>query len=237
MRMQWLRCLRWLRWMWLVALPASAAASGGYELAVLKGTWHSLRLGYAAEGANKALRVRPPADAAFVAGSDAIEAFDWDRQVLTLTPAASAALLKAIDASERSIGPALNQRAFAVRLTGAYRYGGIFLDAVSQMAIGYPVARVRVFEGRVRIALLPLQIPFAEEDLVDGRGARRPPIAAEAARAGVDRLRAEPDKGIEQWMDGLAASPAATASRAMLRAEDIRAALAASGKLRPSQVR
>src|SRR4051794_16456947 len=64
---------------------------------------------------------------------------------------------------QRPVARAL--RAAVRRPAGQERgYGGSFLDGESQMAIDFPVARVRVEDKRAVLHFLPVHLPFYETD-------------------------------------------------------------------------
>jgi hypothetical protein len=75
-----------------------------------------------------------------------------------------------------------------VKVNGEFRYGGIFLDAISQMGINYPVIRVTITNGKATLALLPIHIPFVMVDPIDSDdNVRDAPIANET-RSDIQQL-------------------------------------------------
>lgn len=118
-------------------------------------------------------------DERFILEPPSIEAYDWNTQTITLTEEGTKNLIAslpedrelselalALKKLEKSLGygnpveQALYAQAFLVKIDGELLYGGMFLNAVSQMAISYPVIRVEIVKSRVVFHILPIHIPF-----------------------------------------------------------------------------
>jgi len=179
-------------------------------------------------------------DERFILEHPSIEAYDWDTQTITLTEKGTRDLIAslpedkelsdlalALKKMEKSFGygnpveQALYSQAFLVKIDGELLYGGMFLNAVSQMAIDYPVIRVEIIKSRVVFHILPIHIPFVMIDPVDEKGnIRKVPITQEA-KEDVQNLD-ENDKFFTKWMTELAVSPNAVKFRKIIRDEKIR---------------
>ncbi|MBN2005322.1 MAG: hypothetical protein JXA21_18330 [Anaerolineae bacterium] len=187
--------------------------------------------------------------ASFTIGVDEVAVYDWDKQTFTLTEAATLALLgvrprkgeieegaEKLLALEENLGwgqqlsRQLYTRAFVAKVAGEFRYGGIFLDALSQRPLNYPVARISQEGNQAIIALLPMQIPFFETDPApDGK--------MEAFRvtekAQEDAQYLESQSGFfKEWITKMAIHPLTQNRRALIRDERIKQRFAAAGKLR-----
>ena len=220
-----------------------------WQLIVFKPGWNELQLGYAAAPAQTALFALDTQDPLFVVSLPEIAAYDWERQAVTLTPTASTALAQALadDGGARAdvkaltdfyanlgwgsaVSRALYTRAFVVLVEGEPVYGGIFLDAVSQMAIDYPVARVSNQGEQLVLALLPIHIPFAEIDPVGSSGVLGTVEVPTVAAADIAQLE-QNDQFFSQWMQEVALSASAVQFRSIIRAESIHTLLTEAGKL------
>ena len=156
-----------------------------FQLVILKQNTFSLRLGYDAEEALPKLLAVNLKDNIFIVGLNEIESYDWTSQSITLTSQATAHLRHALslrpesdegitdlNAMKKSLNwgnpfeHALYVQAFVVVIDGAPTYGGIFLDAMSQMAIKFPVIRVEIIDSKVVFHLLPVHIPFLTYDAI-----------------------------------------------------------------------
>ena len=108
---------------------------------------------------------------------------------------------------------------FVVLLGHERVYGGIFLDGESQMAIDFPVARVRVEHKRAVFHFLPVHFPFYETD------------PAVDPMAGDDRPGDVPTSMMDHFRQA-AMTETAVKNRKLLQDPRIRAWLTAAGKLR-----
>ena len=157
----------------LAPLPALRAGSAEgplshFSIRILTKDWFDLGLGYKYESAWPRLQQARAAALATVGERD-VESYDWARQTLTLTPTASerlrAALAEAMPsrpADPSRAGDALPGelylKGFVVEVDDQAIYGGIFLQAISQMAIDYPVIRAEQGAARrVVLHIAPLQ--------------------------------------------------------------------------------
>ena len=218
-----------------------------FQLIILSGSWSTLGLGYHWETAMPILMNADPRPNLFVAGLREIEHYDWDRHVITLTADATEALGRAMGHAVHEKGAAalmslteslgwgnaleraLYTHGFVVKANGATVYGGIFLNAVSQMAIDYPVLRVTVADGKAAFAVLPVHVPFVMADPASSFGKSELSIAAEA-REDVRQLD-ERDGFMTSWIMGIATSPTARRFQQLIRDARIETALRAAGKL------
>lgn len=226
-----------------------APAEDVWQLIIFRQGWNELQLGYAAAPAQTTLFALDTQAALFVVSLSEIAAYDWERQTLVLTSTASTALAQTLadDGGARAdvevltdfyeslgwgsaVSRSLYTRAFIVMVEGEPVYGGIFLDAVSQMAINYPVARVSNEGDQLVLALLPIHIPFAETDPVGSSGELGMVDVPEVAAADIARLE-QNDNFFSTWMQEVALSENAVQFRQMIRTETIRASLDESGKL------
>ncbi len=221
-----------------------------FQLIILKQRWSDLKLGYRAPDALRVLAAIGDGDGLYVAAAQDLDVYDWDRQTLTLTSDATAALMraladqgsppdgvKAIVEMRSRLGwgnrleSALYTRCFVVNVDGALIYGGIFLDATSQMGIDYPVARVTVVDDRAVTALLPVHIPFVVTDPVTESGAWRDASIATEAQADVRQLDAHGDR-FANWIRGVSTTGNASEFRALIRDPRIKGLLETAGKLK-----
>lgn len=221
-----------------------------FEIAVLKERWPDSVPGHLAPLALPFLEGLDTRERVCTIGLAAIEDYDWDQQSIFLTRAATTALAEALEAqpgAPRGVAAAsgmraalgwgsaiergLSLRCFEAGVAGVSTYRGIFLDATSQRAIDFPVARVGLQDGSLRLSLLPVHVPFAEIDPVDATGARRALSPPPEAAADLRQLQASP--GIfDAMIQGVARSEAALGYRRRINDPAIRAVVAAAGKLR-----
>jgi len=155
-----------------------------FQLIILKQNAFDLGLGYdSGEAQSKLLKVNLR-DNLFFVGLKEIESYDWICQAITLTQQATEDLSQALSLKPKpekgitnlnemkrslSWGSELERKlylqAFMVVIHSLPTYGGIFLDAMSEMAIRFPVIRVGMVDSRVVFNLLPVHIPFLTEDV------------------------------------------------------------------------
>lgn len=166
-----------------VAMEPQTSGTSKFQLLILKQNAFSLRLGYdSGETLSKLVAVNLKENL-FSVGLNEIESYDWTCQSITLTPQATEDLGQALslnpeldkgitdlNAMKKSLGwgsqleSKLYARAFVVVIDSQPTYGGIFLDAMSQMAIRFPVIRVGMVDGNAVFNLLPVHIPFLTYD-------------------------------------------------------------------------
>ncbi|MBX3056593.1 MAG: hypothetical protein KF770_08990 [Anaerolineae bacterium] len=216
--------------------PRQSTPETDFKAIILKENWFDLEIGYEAEKAQSALSSADISEPVFVIGKDQIEKYDWDLQTITLTSnatnelgeallniGAASAEIENLNNLKESFGwgnpieRALYIHPFIVQVDNQFIYGGIFLDATSQMAINFPVARVTISEGKVVIALLPTHMPFVMIDPIDESGNLRQPIIADEAKHDVQQLDFFPD-----WSTELATSAISEKFRAIIRDKKIR---------------
>lgn len=207
-----------------------------FKLIILKETWFDLHMGYDPEPAEAALQAADLSTPLWVAGKEHIETYDWDAQTLTLTRQGTEELIEAVatlkgtdpegvaqlKALQESLGwgnpleRALYIHPFVVQVDSQFKYGGIFLDAPSQMAINFPVIRVTLVDGKAHLALLPTHIPFVMVDPVTNNGAMQTPVIVEEAQSDVQQL-----DFFTNWSAQLATSDVSQKFRAIIRDEAI----------------
>lgn len=215
---------------------------------VLKKRWGDLKLGYDYEQAFPRLKSSAAGNVLCTIGEGEIESYDWKRQTITLTAGATDGLVKALS-SGKGVKPeieALNDlkkkagmsnalelslytRGFLVTSNGKALYGGIFLDAMSQMAINYPVIRAGVDGDRAFLSILPIHIPFvtsdpAPEGKIDTDGI----VAKEAAQD----WKQFPQQVKTGYIGKLATGKQANAFRAMIKDPAIRETMDKADKLK-----
>lgn len=207
-----------------------------FKIIILKESWFDLKIGYEAEKAQSVLSSADISNPVFIITKNQIEKYDWDLQTITLTSTATKKLGEALsnisaDSDEieklndlkESLGfgnpveRALYIHPFIVQVDNQFKYGGIFLDAPSQMAIDFPVARITISDGHIVIALLPTHIPFVMIDPIDGSGNLRQPVIADEAKSDVQQLDFFSD-----WSTKLATSATSNKFRKIIRDEKIR---------------
>jgi|WetSurMetagenome_2_1015567.scaffolds.fasta_scaffold61446_3 hypothetical protein len=209
-----------------------------FKIIILKQNWFDLKIGYEPNPAQSILSSADISNSIFVINEENIEEYDWDLQTITLTPTASLELTKTLSNSganssgieklnrlKKSLGwgnsleRALYIHPFIVQLDNQFKYGGIFLDAPSQMAINFPVARVTVSNEKVVIALLPTHIPFVMIDPVDENGNLRQRVITNEAKKDIQQL----GDSFSNWSNHLAMSEISQKFRAIIRNEQIKA--------------
>lgn len=219
----------------------STGDAESYELIILKLDAKQLQIGSDPEQAQARLAAVTPEAYLFRVGLEAIAHYDWARHGLTLTAEATAGLLEALANESRPQRPydllaqltsdllehTLYTRGFLVALDGVPRYGGIFLFAMSQMAIDYPVMRATLAAGHVTFYQLPTHIPFAQWD----PGAGDSPPAEETIARQVQAEWAHPSSFMQSFVMNKANSEDAREFRALLNDRQVHALLARTGKL------
>lgn len=232
------------------SLPARPVSEDAFRIVILNGGWDSLQLGYTSEKALSILSAQDATNAFFTISLTELESCDWDRQTYTLTGDATRQLVAALENKgivdekargllelEKSLGwgnpleSALYTRAFIVQLEGKTRYGGIFLNAISQMAIDYPVIRVSLVEGKAVLAILPVHIAFVTEDPVDDKSEMRDLSITPEAREDVASLDMK-DGFMTDWITASATNSRTITQRELVRDLRIKEILLAAGKLK-----
>jgi hypothetical protein len=146
-----------------MTLAASLNRSGepdAFALHVLNDDFQTLGLGYTLDKAWPILKQAYTSStrAKLVLGD--VETFDWGSQTMTLTLSASNALKAAFNIHNRvELSNAFGRphRAFVVVVKRVPRYGGIFLEPGSQMALRYPVIYVdEDDDGKVLLTIRPI---------------------------------------------------------------------------------
>lgn len=219
-----------------------------FQFCIFRQSLDQLELGYRAPEAFAILEKLETNTSAFVIGPDEVASYDWDKQTLTLTKAATLELvgipaekdaredgatalmtMKERLGWENRLSSKLYTRAFVVKVAGAFLYGGIFLDALSQRAINYPVARISLESDQAVIAILPIQIPFCETDPA-ASGVMEPFHITDKAQADAQYLESQ-NGFFREWIGGMATDLLTQDLRALIRDERIKQCFAA-GKLR-----
>ena len=222
-------------------------AENAFELTILRQNWWDLELGYDPDPAQAILGDADTSNSLFVVRMEQIENYDWNTQTITLTKKATNDLFLALAAQgqggdedlqklkdlKRSLGYGnaleneLYIHGFVVKTSGQTKYGGIFLDAVSQMAINYPVIRVTESNGRAALTFLPIHIPFLMIDPIGADGTIRDAPVVSQAQADVAQL-----DHFDDWTLGLAALETAVHFRALIHDEAIKEVFMEAGKLK-----
>jgi hypothetical protein len=213
-----------------------AEACRVWHLRILTGLWGDLKLGYEYQVAWPLL-LGAANQELFRLTVDGVTAYDWQAQVIHLTQTASDALADTLVRTPRSVpgnltyslgwevavASTLNHRAFLVYLDETACYGGVFLDAMSQMAVSYPVMRcLHSPQEPLRLSILPLQIPFVQTD----------PDTTDPVVPGYAADEIEQLPGWRNWVAGLAATDKALEMRCRIRDPRVRALFEEHGKLR-----
>ena len=128
------------------------------------------RLGHTYAEAFPKLKSAGTANAFFVIGMDQIETYDWDTQSITLTSEGTKDLA-ALEPSEvfkdevrdmtmmERLRWGVWDKGFLILVGEEPVYGGIFLDAMSQRPIRFPVIRVTLTpDKKARLNLLPVHV-------------------------------------------------------------------------------
>jgi len=131
-----------------------------------------------------------------------IVAWDWTAQAITLSAESTRRVIDSLPTDGElsdtvremmrmhaglgwgsAIGLRLHTRGFLVSLNGQPLYGGVCLEPASERAVGWPVLRSSIADGRAVFHVLPVHLPFL---LVDPGGPTReitPDMIAPEARA------------------------------------------------------
>ena len=181
---------------WLSASsPSHEVANDDFQLIILKIGY------YEAQNILPYLQAVAAGDILFTIRLNEIDAYNWDKQTITLTKDATDNLLplEAQDIStideislwRKEIPYVFPARGFIVKSRGEWQYGGIFLSAFSELAIDYPVARLLTEDEKAIISLLPLHIPFVTIDPVEQSEHRTRFLIADEAKDDVKHLEAD----------------------------------------------
>jgi len=230
--------------------PESSDATGDHDfkLLVLKKRWGDMNLGYDYDQAFPRLKSSAPGNVLYRIEAAQIESYDWKRQAITLTAGATDALVKAlagdtgVESGIKALGDlkkkagmsnalelSLYTRGFLVTSSGEALYGGIFLDAMSQMAINYPVIRAGVDGDRAFLNILPIHIPFVTSDPAPEGKIDTDGIVAKEAAGDWNQFPQQVKTG---YIGKLATGEQAEAFRATIKDPAIREAMDGAGKLK-----
>jgi hypothetical protein len=227
---------------------SDTAADHDFKLLVLKKRWGDMNLGYDYDRAFLRLKSSAPGNVLYTIGAGKIDSYDWKRQAITLTAGATDALTHAL-AGDKGVEPgiealgdlkkkagmsnalelSLYTRGFLVTSSGEALYGGIFLDAMSQMAINYPVIRVGIDGDRAVLAILPIHIPFMTRDPAAAGTLESDGVVAKEAAEDWNQVPRQVKTGL---VGKLATGKQAKAFRALIKDPAIREAMDDAGKLR-----
>jgi hypothetical protein len=221
-----------------------------FQLIIFRQRWSDLKLGYHASEAFPILTSLDSGKSLYIITLKEIETYDWDLQTITLTSNTTEAFIGALEAPENtpdevkaitemkkragwgnSSELALYTRCFVVKAHSELVYGGIFLDAISQMPINYPVARVSVSDHRVVISLLPVHIPFLVTDPISELGIVREPSITAEAQADVQLLNKH-ENLFTNWTRDIAKSDTANEFRKLIRDSKIKSILKTGAKIK-----
>jgi hypothetical protein len=111
-----------------------------FQLHILATSWDELELGYEREQAWNILKKADIKDSVVVITENDVEQYNWSKQSIMLTPAASDKLKGLYGVEYPFIN--LSNQGFVVTLQGDWLYGGVFLEFGSPMPIRYPVIYV-----------------------------------------------------------------------------------------------
>jgi hypothetical protein len=215
---------------------------------LLTENWFDLHLGYKCAEAQQKLRTVSLASPLFVIGPHEIEAYDWGAQQMVLTPEATTRLVQAVAVCDKQVSEPIRKlnalkaslghgselertlylKAFVVRQGENTTYGGIVLDAMSQMAIHFPVMRVSVDGDRAVLSILPVHAPFLERNTTLPTGQ-----AEESAvnRDGLADWKHFPE-GFKSALRSSLSSPDAAEMRRLIMSTAIKKSLEREGKLK-----
>jgi hypothetical protein len=221
----------------------------GFQLVILRHGYGELHLGYMYAEALARLQAALPTDALVSLGTDDVESYRWGKQSITLTPEGTERLFRALEGLAGPEGDAgalkemkealgwgdrleheLHGKGFLVLLDGKPLYGGIVLDAVSQMAINYPVIRASLTKGgKARFNVLPIHVPFFTHDPAALEGGERDEAVTREAAGDWAQF----PEAVKANLAGWAGSETAVGLRKLIRSDSVRDLLARSGKIRP----
>jgi hypothetical protein len=231
------------------ALQADSVAQGDpeFKLIILRQDWLELGLRYTYAEALPKLEEVDLADSLMVITLDDIETYDWIWQTITLTEEATTNLLVALTSSQEpgdgiqalndlkaSLGwgnpleRALYTQAFVVMLDDKLLYGGIFLDAISQMAIDYPVIRSEIKDDRVVFHIMPIHLPFLTVMPVSADADSWDEFITDEAAGDWAQF----SDSFKSWFETLASSESARTFQSIVSDEAIRQVMEAADKLR-----
>lgn len=228
---------------------ADRATDHDFKMLVLKKRWGGMNLGYDYDQAFPRLKSSAAGNVLYTIGEGEIESYDWKRQVITLTAGATDGLVKALAGDGKGVEPgikalgdlkkkagmsnalelSLYTRGFLVMSSGEALYGGIFLDAMSQMAINYPVIRVGTDGDRAFLAILPIHVPFVTRDPASDGTLESDGVVAKEAAQDWNRFPQQIKTG---FIGKLATGKQAKALRALIKDPAIREAMDEAGKLK-----
>ncbi len=216
-----------------------------FQLLILRENWFDLGLGYDPEPALERLSTADYSNPLFTLTLDDIDGYVWDWQTITLTPDATRKLVQTVDEVEHPEGArslldlearmgwgdllsrGLYIQPFVVLVDGQFAYGGIFLDAISQMAINFPVIRISVSDEQAVMNILPIHIPFVDYD----------PALRDASLDGAFTPIIEGDRQsapgfFDEAVSGWSSSEMAVHFRTVIMSDNIRAIIDQSDKRR-----
>ncbi len=151
-----------------------------FRLVILNQSWLESGLGYDEEPALAKIKNLDRTSPLFEISRSEVEMFLWEDQTIVLTHTATANLHEAVEKSmdslpenikemknlNRSVGLSSNlemslyTKCFVFLLGDQFMYGGIVLNAISQMGINFPVMRVSSWKSKVVLHLLPCHMCF-----------------------------------------------------------------------------
>ncbi len=220
-----------------------------FQFVILRRGYGELHLGYEYAEALARLQAALPTDALVSLGTDDVESYRWGKQSITITPEGTERLFQSLEGLQGPEGPVkalkemkealgwgdrleheLHGKGFLVLLDGKPLYGGIFLDAVSQMAIDYPVIRASLTnDGKARFNVLPVHVPFFTLDPVALENEERDSAVTREAAGDWAQFPEATKANLAGWGD----SDTANELRKVIRSDSVRDLMAKRGKIRP----
>jgi hypothetical protein len=227
----------------LTTLSACSGQPGidSYQLIILNDSWDDLQLGYEAKQAFPILINVNTSNCLYVIKQQEVEQYDWDTQVITLTEEATTELIKALSNAtygkedtlinmykkhgySNALESGLYIKTFIVKVNDHPLYGGIVLNATSQMPIDYPVLRISMVENKARITVLPVHIPFVMNDPMYSDEL----IASESKTIGIEEI----PTFLADLIMNVSSSESANEFRLLIRDERIRTLFQEVGKIK-----
>ncbi len=215
-----------------------------FQLLILRENWFDLGLGYDPEPALERLSAADYSNPLFTVTLDDIDGYVWDWQTITLTPDATRKLVQTVDEVEHPEGAqrlldleasmgwgdllsrGLYIQPFVVLADGEFAYGGIFLDAISQMAINFPVIRISVNDEQAVMNILPIHIPFVDYDPI-----LRAASLDDAFTPIIEGDRQSAPDFFDEAVSGWSSSEMAVHFRTVIMSDNVRSVIEESGKL------
>ncbi len=135
-------------------------------------------LGYTLDSSWSLLKEWYSTGATFIVKTPDIEKYDWDNQILTLTPETSESLIAEFESAKHML-------AFVTTVNGEPLYGGLFMFRQSAMGISFPVIYEDSIDGKTTFTIRPRHSIFDDyEPNEDWHGINNPTIKDVLSKAG-----------------------------------------------------